>query len=149
MKNLQTFEEFLNESQLNEGLNDTQFSESTAERIWKFILDAANASKLAKENKTLEFSSEGQSGKIMDPQSSFWSEILSNSGKFGIGQISATTSELLIMITEGRTVKGYLTLTYDTLKQDFSKKLVPYIEVIPKIQDFSRQRQFKKIVYSA
>ena len=69
MKHIKTFESFLNESQLNEGLNDTKFNVATAERIWKFILDAANASKSAKDNMTLEFSSEGQSGKVMNPLS--------------------------------------------------------------------------------
>jgi hypothetical protein len=152
MKHIKTFESFLKDEtdvKLNESLQDTQFLPETAQRLWGFILDAANASKTATDNTTLPFSSEGQAGKVMNPANPFWAALLENQSKWGIGQISATTSELLIMITEGRTVKGYLTLaSYDTLKQNFSKKYDTYLTAI-KIQDFPRSRQFKKIVYSA
>ena len=148
MKHIQTFESFLNES-LNEGLQDTKFSPETAQRLWSFILDAANASKTATGNMTMPFSSEGQAGKVINPTNPFWTAVLENQSKWGIGQISATASELLIMITEGRMVKGYLTLgSYDTLKQNFSKKHDTYLTAI-NIQDFSRSRQFKTIVYQA
>jgi hypothetical protein len=149
MKHIQTFDYFLYEAKVNEGLQDVKFSSETTQRLWQFVLDAATASKTATSNMTLSFSSEGQPGKVMNPANSFWAEISQNESTWGIGQISATASELLIMITEGRVVKGYLTLTYDTIKQDFSKKGDSYLTAIPKIQDFSRSRQFKKIVYQS
>jgi hypothetical protein len=136
-------------AKVNEGLQGVKFSSETTQRLWQFVLDAATTSKTATSNMTLSFSSEGQPGKVMDPANSFWAEISQNESKWNIGQISATASELLIMITEGRVVKGYLTLTYNTIKQDFSMKGDSYLTTIPKIQDFSRSRQFKKIVYQS
>jgi len=147
MKHLKTFESFLNESQINEALKDTKFSEETVQRLWRFILDAASASVDAKDNATISFSSAGQAGKVLNPENPFWTEILNNSKNWEIGQISATSFELLIAITQENVVKGYLTLNYDTPKQNFSKTSDSYLTAIPKIQDFSRSRQFKKIVY--
>jgi hypothetical protein len=147
MKHLKTFQNFLSESKVNEALQDTKFSQETVQLLWRFILDAAAASVNTKDNATLSFSSAGQAGKVQNPQNAFWSEILNNSKNWEIGQISATSSEILIAITEGNIVKGYLTLNYDTPKQSFSKKSDSYLTAIPKIQDFSRSRQFKKIVY--
>ena len=67
--------------------------------------------------------------------------------RFKIGQISATTFDLLVMITEDRKVVCYATLGYDTLKHKLKDK--PYVNFIDTEGKYFAQksRQYKKIVY--
>ena len=142
MKNLQTFEDFLNESKLEEGLSTTTFNMEIVDKIWTVIKTLCES---GKENVPFEDLS---LVKHMHSKSEKWDFVAKNSDKLQIGQITATTFSLLVMIVENRTVKGYFEISpFDTIKQKFKPGTV-YISVVTD-DDLSnpRVRNHKKAVY--
>ena len=142
MKNLHTFDEFLNESKLEEGLSTTTFNMEIVDKIWTVIktLCESGSENVPFEDLSLVKSDNSKSEK--------WDFVAKNSDKLQIGQITATTFSILVMIVENRTVKGYFEITpFDTIKQKFKPGTV-YISVVTD-NDLSnpRVRAHKKAVY--
>lgn len=144
MKHIQTFEGFLNESQLNEGLSTTSFTKETVDKIWEAIktLCISKSETASFDGLTLK--------KLTNSNSDKWNMVANNADKLQIGQISATSFSLLVMITEGATVKGYFEIApYDTVKQKFKSNEV-YVSVVNNDQlSMGKYRAHKKIVYQS
>ena len=123
MKNLLlSFEEFLNESAINEAIKDVRLTKETAQMIWEVISDAAEEVQNATNNMNYNFVSGSTDVQVQNPMNELWKKIKDNKNKWNIGQISISSDQALVMITEGNVVKGYLTCSLDINKQKFKYK---------------------------
>ena len=144
MKNINTFKEFVNESILNEGLSTTTFTKETVDKIWEVIKTLAESGNTQAKFEDLSLVKHNRE------TSEKWDLIAKESDKLQIGQISATTFSILVLITEGAKVKAYFEISpFDTVKQKFKPGTV-YISAVHN-EDLSnpRVRGHKKIVYNA
>ena len=148
MKNIPTFEDFLIEGTINEGIKDVRLTEETAQMIWEVILDASEEVQSAKNNMSYNFVSGSTDVQVQNPMNELWKKIKDNKNKWNIGQISISSDQALVMITEGPVVKGYLTCKLDINKQNFKGNFTSLF-AISNIQNFVQQRFFKHIAYSA
>ena len=148
MKNIPTFEDFLIEGTINEGIKDVRLTKETAQMIWEVILDASEEVQSATNNMSLNFVSGSTDVQVQNPMNELWKKIKDNKNKWNIGQISISSDQALVMITEGPVVKGYLTCKLDINKQNFKGNFTSLF-AISKIQNFVQQRFFKHIAYSA
>ncbi len=147
MKHIKLYEEFVNESTINEAIRDVRLTEETAQMIWSVILDAAEEVQNATNNMSYNFVSGSTDVQVQNPMNELWKKIKDNKNKWNIGQISISSDQALVMITEGATVKGYLTCTLDINKQKFKGNFTSMF-AISNIQSFVQQRFFKHIAYS-
>lgn len=126
------------------GLSTTTFKQETVDKIWDAIKTLCDSSEksVSYENSSLI--------RLYNATSEKWDYVSQNSDKLKIGQISATTFSLLVMITKGNIVKGYFEIApYDTLKQKFKPGKV-YISAVTDNQlSNPRISAHKKIVYQA
>lgn len=148
MKNIPTFEDFLIEGTINEGIRDVRLTKETAQMIWEVILDASEEVQSAENNMSYNFVSGSTDVQVQNPMNELWKKIKDNKNKWNIGQISISSDQALIMITEGNVVKGYLTCKLDINKQKFKGNFTSLF-AISNIQNFVQQRFFKHIAYSA
>lgn len=139
MKHIQSFESFI-----NEGLSTTTLTSETVNKIWEAIktICSSKSENVSFDGVTLK--------KLSNTNSDKWDMVANNADKLQIGQISATSFSLLVMITEGATVKGYFEIApYDTVKQKFKSNDV-YISVVTNDQlSMGKYRAHKKIVYQS
>lgn len=147
MKHITTFENFINEGTINEAIKDITLTEETAQMIWKVIVDASEEVQSAKNNMSYNFVSGSTDVQVQNPMNELWKKIKDNKNKWNIGQISISSDQALVMITEGNVVKGYLTCSLDINKQKFKGNFTSLF-AIPSIQSFVQQRFFKHIAYS-
>ncbi len=147
MKHIKLYEEFVNESAINEAIRDVRLTEETAQMIWEVILDAAEEVQNATNNMSYNFVSGSTDVQVQNPMNELWKKIKDNKNKWNIGQISISSDQALVMITEGATVKGYLTCKLDINKQKFKGNFTSLF-AISNIQSFVQQRFFKHIAYS-
>jgi hypothetical protein len=148
MKNLLlSFEEFLNESAINEAIKDVRLTKETAQMIWEVISDAAEEVQNATNNMNYNFVSGSTDVQVQNPMNELWKKIKDNKNKWNIGQISISSDQALVMITEGNVVKGYLTCSLDINKQKFKGNFTSMF-AISNIQNFVQQRFFKHVAYS-
>jgi hypothetical protein len=148
MNYIPSFEEFINESTINEAIKDVRLTEETAQMIWEVILDAAEEVQSATNNMSYNFVSGSIDVQVQNPMNELWKKIKDNKNKWNIGQISISSDQALVMITEGNVVKGYLTCSLDINKQKFKGNFTSMF-AISSIQSFVQQRFFKHIAYSA
>ena len=148
MKNIPTFEDFLIEGTINEGIKDVRLTEETAQMIWEVILNASDEVHSATNNMSYNFVSGSTDVQVQNPMNELWKKIKDNKNKWNIGQISISSDQALVMITEGNVVKGYLTCSLDINKQKFKGNFTSLF-AISKIQNFVQQRFFKHRAYSA
>lgn len=147
MKHVQLFEQFVNKSTINEGIKDVTLTEPTAQMIWEVILDASETVQSATNNMSYNFVSGSTDVQVQNPMNELWKKIKENQNKWNIGQISISSDQALVMITEGNVVKGYLTCSLDINKQKFKGNFTSLF-AISNIQNFVQQRFFKHIAYS-
>lgn len=148
MKHIKLYEDFINESTINEAIKDVRLTEDTAQMIWDVIVDASEEVQSATNNMSYNFVSGSINVQVQNPMNELWKKIKDNKNKWNIGQISISSDQALVMITEGATVKGYLTCSLDINKQNFKGNSTSLF-AIPNIQNFVQQRFFKHIAYSA
>lgn len=148
MNYIPSFEDFINESTINEAIKDVRLTEETAQMIWEVILDASEEVQSATNNMSYNFVSGSIDVQVQNPMNELWKKIKDNKNKWNIGQISISSDQALVMITEGATVKGYLTCKLDINKQNFKGNFTSLF-AISNIQSFVQQRFFKHIAYSA
>ena len=147
MKHVQLFEDFVNESTINEAIKDVALTEETAQMIWEVILNASEEVQSATNNMSYNFVSGSTKVQVQNPMNELWKKIKENKNKWNIGQISISSDQALVMITEDNVVKGYLTCSLDINKQKFKGNSTSLF-AIPSIQNFVQQRFFKHIAYS-
>ena len=143
MKHIKEYEEFI----LNEAIKDVRFTEETADMIWNVIVDASEEAQSATSNLGINFVSGSIDVYVQNPTSELWKKIKENQNKWNVGQISLSSDQALVMITEGNIVKGYVTCSIDINKQKFKGNSTSLF-AIPSIQNFAQQRFFKHIAYS-
>jgi hypothetical protein len=148
MKHIPTYEEFINESTINEAIRDVRLTEDTAQMIWQVIVDAAEEVQSATSNLSYNFVSGSTDVQVQNPMNELWKKIKDNKNKWNIGQISISSDQGLVLIAEGNVVKGYLTCSLDINKQKFKGNFTSLF-AISNIQNFVQQRFFKHVAYSA
>jgi len=115
--------------------------------IWEVISDAAEEVQNATNNMNYNFVSGSTDVQVQNPMNELWKKIKDNKNKWNIGQISISSDQALVMITEGNVVKGYLTCSLDINKQKFKGNFTSMF-AISNIQNFVQQRFFKHVAYS-
>jgi hypothetical protein len=148
MKHIPTYDEFINESTINEAIRDVRLTEDTAQMIWQVIVDAAEEVQSATSNLSYNFVSGSTDVQVQNPMNELWKKIKDNKNKWNIGQISISSDQGLVLIAEGNVVKGYLTCSLDINKQKFKGNFTSLF-AISNIQNFVQQRFFKHVAYSA
>jgi dissimilatory sulfite reductase (desulfoviridin) alpha/beta subunit len=137
----------LNETAINEAIKDVRLTKETAQMIWEVISDAAEEVQNATNNMNYNFVSGSTDVQVQNPMNELWKKIKDNKNKWNIGQISISSDQALVMITEGNVVKGYLTCSLDINKQKFKGNFTSMF-AISNIQNFVQQRFFKHVAYS-